>query len=1102
MTTLNVNLTDALKTELSQDGVYLQVLVFENGSADPLSTTIYTGGSSSVYKTIPDSFEVSLGTTLTGGKVYFLIQSVDPGANPIKITQQSEISWESAQEYSYRYDSFEVTLQGSGNDAGNLTSVEGFGLPMDVSIPTHTADGTAYTDTRGYKISGSELLEKLSGIGDAQTVWPFTQGPLATADVDRGAISPSLAVGSSPSNPAYSANDWSDYIASLEGEAASKIALSGFFNGAKDANGVYHNGGFYSYELEWDASENVFWLSPTETSQIKGYIKIDPTQLADSIYSTLGYVQIYENKTDAKPYIIYSPDGKTTGDMNTGLNNQWGKVLSQFLTGFTAGFYGVEGESENPDAEAVDLNKNWNWDPTYSFGSNLVSNDVPVHKDPYSEIFFYNSNSYGSGYSDSLMSQYSEGGPLISVYDPYEHENVSEIDITLYSDSETPAGYIQPVINNYLAPDSGEDGHYVVPVYSPEWEANQSSITLNFANSGVVLKADTPIYLEILTGYDASGKPVFAKVQLGEAGTSPWQLWNIKYDPTTKTYSATADSEKPQGSLIINQFPTAENGTSWYRIVVGDGDAAKTFNLYVEADNYKFVTPTSSDPSLAIDGLAVISPGAPNNDGSRTLHTFTINFAAGATLAVDPSLAETYTDFNYTESALAAAPVAGTLKDGVFEAVAGQTDTKDVSITVQQSQLAFGWTGLNSYSSTATWIGGVTNKIMAGNTAQISIKSSTSASYYAPMLMVATADVDGQWQTGLSQQLGNGIYEITMTEYAADDTTQSDALTYASNALKVQVDLSTLPVASNPSGSGIAFQSDVSLADGDNTSGNWIALDIVSSSLPREATLLIYATNADGEMIDRDGDVTSDLNQAVLGQVGAVATDQGTTLFNGTQSIYLDFGNELHFALKTGNDVVNADPLVQVTAREDGITEIEVGGVHLTASSGNTLSESSQMAAVQRTYDSPVVYLEQGQEVEVNVAGSAANTNSLYFVKVDVDPDTQEFEVDGIAFADSDEFRAAVLSHLDEGYSATYGGGNFNTTSTWTVAGDSGLYAPVLVTRGGEVFVMGDANSDGAEHIRTFGENIFGFEDLTAAQGSDFDFNDMVMQLTPHGFLI
>lgn len=46
-------------------------------------------------------------------------------------------------------------------------------------------------------------------------------------------------------------------------------------------------------------------------------------------------------------------------------------------------------------------------------------------------------------------------------------------------------------------------------------------------------------------------------------------------------------------------------------------------------------------------------------------------------------------------------------------------------------------------------------------------------------------------------------------------------------------------------------------------------------------------------------------------------------------------------------------------------------------------------------------------------------------------------------------------------------------------------------------FSFGVANPDGAEHLQSRGEGIFGFEDLPGNLGvSDFDFNDAVFQIT------
>jgi hypothetical protein len=186
-------------------------------------------------------------------------------------------------------------------------------------------------------------------------------------------------------------------------------------------------------------------------------------------------VEIYSNRDDETPYTI---QGASSAEMNTGANNQWGTVLTQVLTGFTGGYYGTSGKSLNADVtESIDLNKNWNWDPTYAFGKNL-SGDAAVFQDPYAELFFFKSNSYGSGYSDNLMSAYAEGGPLIPVY--YNGANVQTIDLTIYDDSETPSGYTQPVIYNYIAPPGHSDlfrDQFDATSYSPAALSNPKAQT-------------------------------------------------------------------------------------------------------------------------------------------------------------------------------------------------------------------------------------------------------------------------------------------------------------------------------------------------------------------------------------------------------------------------------------------------------------------------------------------------------------------------------------------------------------------------------------------------------------------------------------------------
>jgi hypothetical protein len=166
----------------------------------------------------------------------------------------------------------------------------------------------------------------------------------------------------------------------------------------------------------------------------------------------------------------------------------------------------------------------------------------------------------------------------------------------------------------------------------------------------------------------------------------------------------------------------------------------------------------------------------------------------------------------------------------------------------------------------------------------------------------------------------------------------------------------------------------------------------------------------------------------------------------------------------------------------------------LNAHTDNDLSDAAVLAESQRDDNQPWIYLEHGATLSAEVVGSTANTNTLGFVRIDVDPVTGEWSVNGVDYGNTTAFRSAVRAELDDGF-LFQRGGNFSQTTTWTVAGETGFYAPVLLSQLGETFVIGEANRDGHSHIRMFGENTFGLEDLAQNQGSDFDYNDMVVRL-------
>lgn len=1120
-TTLQINLSQDMQTWLSQggsgNGVYAYAILYGSATAGgsastPLSSlTLVDDGVVQSAGAFTLDLTTSSQANLYGGKVYFIIQSVDDAADAIDPSSlnQSEITWGNASSLDYRYDSIEVSLTGSSGDAANLTSLEGFGIGMALE---------ASTGSRSYSVSAGTLFTDLAAaptdtVSGSSALTTFTQGGLGLANADREVVSPAIAVVPANGVPFYSADDWTHYVEALK-KPDTHIIINGYFNGAGDLQAdaaagtavIWRNAGFFSYALEWDAAENTFWLTPTAGSQIQGAIKLSADTLAQSVYSTLGTVELYDTRGSASPFELYPG----SSEMDVGANNAWGQVLQQLTLGLTAGYLESTGISHNSErTTGIDLNKNYNWSPDYAYGTNTTSAlgaDVTVRWDPYSELFYKYSNSYGTQYADALMNAFAQGGPQLPAY--ANGQNVSTMTVTLFADTETPTAglYTPPVIYNYVAPGLETD-HYEAAQW---YENNGSNVTLNFnpGNSlaqSLVLRDDVDVSIRILTGYDGD-TPQWQTVKIGGDGQSLWQNWTFAYADGTYSVTGNGGAGQTSQSLVLTGMPMAQSGTGWYQIVVGHGAYEKVYNLYTttfmpNGGTMPQFADFGSDPSLfGVDGLATLAAGAMQPSGGGLL-TFAVN-VTGVSPTLDLSLFRANTTSAYLDNQLTAtAPVAGVLNAGAFVALAGQTvdvhdsagDGVELAVTSHAGLLAFGWTGLNSAADTSSWTQTFTNLIQSRSIAVISITPESGGAAIAPIH--AKADIAGGWHTGLAQQLGNGTYDVTMTAYAAKAGApnlpdEAVALTKASATLAVTVALSDLGL--QASGGGLALD-----ADDSGTEGNWIHLSAAAGGLPQGVAVALYATDAAGNPIDADGNIVSTLADAVRGWVGSVASDAGVTLLDGTQSVYLGLGQQLHFAVADDLNGLSAGGAANIRDNGDGTLSIDLDGISLTAQVENTLSAEMQSAAVQRMYGLPMMHLYAGQQVEVALSGSAFNTSTLGFVRVDLDQQAGHVSVGGVDYGDSDAFRTAVREALDVGFSATVGGGDFSQTAEWTVEGANGFYVPVLITQSGEIFVPGTGNDGGQEYIRMYGANTFGFEDLSADQGSDFDYNDVVMRLAP-----
>ena len=134
--------------------------------------------------------------------------------------------------------------------------------------------------------------------------------------------------------------------------------------------------------------------------------------------------------------------------------------------------------------------------------------------------------------------------------------------------------------------------------------------------------------------------------------------------------------------------------------------------------------------------------------------------------------------------------------------------------------------------------------------------------------------------------------------------------------------------------------------------------------------------------------------------------------------------------------------------------------------------------------------------LQIDLTAAAGNINRLSFVKVDYDPLTG-VSIDGQKANDSEAFRELIQDNLvDPNGSSIYIGGNTERTILWNLnCVDSGHYAPVMITKSGEILTLGSA-ADGREHVLISGGNTFNFEDLMSYQNADWDYNDLTVRLT------
>ena len=273
--------------------------------------------------------------------------------------------------------------------------------------------------------------------------------------------------------------------------------------------------------------------------------------------------------------------------------------------------------------------------------------------------------------------------------------------------------------------------------------------------------------------------------------------------------------------------------------------------------------------------------------------------------------------------------------------------------------------------------------------------------------------------------------------------------------------------------------------------GLWLSLDVSSFSALSQSNLEMYN------------------NDQPLGAIGATLGSGPT----GSQVIYLAAGNTLSFRSSDGVGNTSNNPALSISSTATGYSlglDVDRNGTHtdlmLEISSALTASSPASLALARKQLASSDAIIDltniaaSGITLSLDISTDCGLRNRFGFVKLDPVTGTT-YQVAGVSQSDGAAFRSAVLSQFIDPYLGTGTSHLYNRSRqsiTWNLdSSAAGYYAPVMITQGGEVLTFGASTaSDGRQHVKLLGTNTFGFEDLLASQGSDWDFNDTKIRVS------
>ncbi len=849
----------------------------------------------------------------------------------------------------------------------------------------------------------------------------------------------------------------------------------------------------------------------------------------------------------------------TITNINTGSNNQWGPVFANLATGFVAGYWRENNASQN--TALFNNSNFWSYfqaNGTPKAFSDTTPGFFDPYSKLFAQNSNSYGGNYTDNLTKSLIlggplltvgtPSNTDNSIYVSLLDINNLPNTSQTPPS----SDVPTSFADFTWNGYQSPVQLAPSQLTPTTFSAPPAVNNFSsfgVTINFSGQMVLPNPGQIKFISLkssdgnFTG-QAESFSGWGNYQYQPGNQTPFYnqagqldgVVNLVNFPLPNAAGTTLYTvqflDQDKKLLYETQFYLTTDG-NYYGVTVGSGSGQQVQDRYfplaqsqtIPANNLAASVPYTQSLLTSSDfGGLPTSPSNPNMDYGNYLNALTLTPVAGSSPQLPPNLWDYNASFlgNNPNLPVPWAPLVWTQNGTDFTLPSDYTTTTPgpanytINTVLTTGDLTFSWLGgpntlagepqytlptpfTQTVGTTAAVLSNYTNKTFAAANGTLTFANAPNG--LTPLSF--QADIDGQWalSTNPVTPLTNGTYTISMAQALTDAEGNSITVGYAGESTS---SYSTTFTVNAPS---LSFQPQtqgltVKLPTGVTSGGQWMDVRIDSWEKSENSTFILYATNAAGQLISRDqtqvgGAVT--LADATLAKIGVVVTDNGTLLQEGQASVYLRPDQFLRIAVLAGDGSVIEDLPVSNTVLDGGKEDkalLTTESFTFTGELVDTLTPTTWLANAQLQQDEPIYFFQANSTIQIEASGSCALTNTLKWAPVTFDPLTGQKMVGGVLAADTDAFRDSLKENALD-FSIVGTGAQFDVTKALKIVIE-GYYAPFLETSAGNTFFIGTAaNPNNQTHFRLFGNGVFGIEDLPGTITSDFDFNDMVVRMTP-----